>query len=265
MFTDKEAKEFIKYVETAQLVDINFPDFELPNWLPDNLKNEIIIYTNSIKKFKDNPVRHMCDFYFFMTAYFIRVLPIFINPYMKEMWLKLNKISPEKTEQFIMRMLIMENDFQGALSLYFKHIGEKNCFNKILTKTEEIKDLLEEYQYHFYGHMITNEFFELEKIIKSFQKKSIKKLKVFEEDTKDISYLFSSWRPITREYQSEKALPIFFARKIALYFREEYNKPYNAYVAEIVSLIFDKTYSENEIIKMTKPIKKFLKSENSVS
>ena len=58
-------------------------------------------------------------------------------------------------------------------------------------------------------------------------------------------------------------LPVFFVKKISLFFKQEFHKPFNRYVAEIISLLFDKHYSENDIIKITKTINKFVKGENS--
>lgn len=263
MFTSKESKIFMGSFDDIELEEINFPDYKLPSWFPEYLQNKVQEQEKFIKSLNKEKLRKFIDVYAMMVEYFKLVLPIFIDAQTKDMWLKLNKISSVKTEKFINYIFLIANDFDGAISLYQKHLSEKECFIKILQKIDELEELLEEYECHFFGHMLSEEFEPLKEKLQQFKEQSIPLLEDFQNETNSISYINSDWRPITREYKSENALPIFFARKLSLYFKKEFNKPYNRYVAEIISLLFDKHYSENDIIKITKPINKFIKGENS--
>lgn len=285
MFTDKEAKKIIQllkndYSENSPMFyvlesikekfqqltgqNIDFLNIGFPSWLPNNVKKVFEDYIQLVKSYKENKVsRIFFDFYSYGTKYLITISPVITSQLMEELWLSLNKISPEKTERFARELLGIENDFGGGLRLYFKHKEEKNCFEKILKKTEELQDLMEEYECHFYGHMVTDDFFNLQKNIDTFKEASTKELENFEQETKDISYLFSDLYPITREFKKDKALPIFFARKISLFLQKEFEKPFNKDVADMVNLMFKTEYIDNDIIKMTKPMKKFIKGENS--
>ncbi len=285
MFTDKEAKNFIKLLESDSLENspmfcilesikekikqltgknIDFLNIDFPSWLPPNIKKVFEDYIQLVKSYKEDKVSKIIfDFYSHGTKYLMTISPIITSQLMEELWLSLNKISPEKTERFARELLGIENDFGGGLRLYFKHKEEKICFEKILKKTEELQDLMEEYECHFYGHMVTDDFFNLQKNIDAFRETSTKELDNFEQETKDISYLFSDLYPITREFKKEKALSIFFVRKISLYFQKEFGKPYNNYVAEMVNLMFQTSYIDNDIIKIAKPMKTFLKDEDS--
>lgn len=254
----KEVQEFLSKIEVEKL---DFPEYILPNWLPMSVKSAVEYYIDTIKITNNEQLRKTFDSYKLLLGYFKLVLPIFIDPCLKEMWLKLDKISSKKTEKFVQVIFLIQNNFESAIIMYYKHIAEKKCFEKILQKTEELQELFEEYR-NYYGHMYTTQLDILENAIDRFQKKSKPKLQNFEEHTKNISYLNSDYHPVTREFKSESALPVFFAKKISLFFKQEFNKPYNRYVAEIVSLLFDKHYSENDIIKITKPINKFAKGEN---
>lgn len=253
--------QFREFINSVQVEKIDFPQYTLPDWLPINVQCRVEQIVNSFEAVNNEQLRKIFDCYELLIGHFNFILPVFISPSMKEMWLKLDKISSEKTEKFVQEIFFIQNNFEGAVSMYYKHISERKCFEKILQKTEELQELLSEY-HGYYGHIYTKQFDILEKNIKKFQEKSIPKLQQFKECTKNISYLNSGYQPITREFQSDSALPVFFAKKISLYFKKEFGKPFNRYVAEIISLLFDKHYSENDIIKITKPINKFLKGEN---
>lgn len=263
MFTSKEVKLFMANFNDITLEEIHFPEYQLPLWFPKNLENKIKEQEKLIKSLNKEKLRKFIDVYAMMVEYFNFILPIFIDTEMKEMWLKLNKTSNYKTENFVNYIFLIANDFDGAISLYHKHLDEKECFINILQKINELEELLEEYECHFYGHMFSEEFEPLKEKLQQFKEKSLPLLEDFQNETNSISYINSDWRPISREYKSKNALPIFFARKLSLYFKKEFNKPCNRYVAGIISLLFDKHYSENDIIKITKPINKFIKSENS--
>ena len=260
---EKDIKtKFEEIINSIQLEKIDFPQYTLPDWLPDGIK-QIIEYIAGLCEVANNEqTRKIFDSYKLLVGYFTFVLPVFIDPSMKEMWLKLDKISDETTKKFAQAILLMQNEFEGAISMYYKHIAEKECFAKILKKCQELQELICEY-HGYYGHMYTTQLDILENAIDRFQKKSTQKLQKFEECTKDISYLNSDYHTITREFQSDSALPVFFVKKISLFFKQEFHKPFNRYVAEIISLLFDKHYSENDIIKITKTINKFVKGENS--
>ncbi|MCM1264648.1 MAG: hypothetical protein NC200_00485 [Candidatus Gastranaerophilales bacterium] len=232
MFTSKESKLLMEIFDNIELEEVIFPEYKFPSWFPENLQNKVLEQETFIKSLNKEKLRKFTDVYAMMVEYFNLVLPIFTDVQTKDMWIKLNKISSAKTENFINYIFFIANDFDGAISLYQKHLNEKECFIKILQKISELEELLEEYECHFYGHMLSEEFEPLKEKLQQFKEQSIPLLEDFQNETNNISYMNSNWRPITREYKSENALPIFFARKLSLYFKKEFNKPYNRYVAE---------------------------------
>ncbi len=301
MFTDKEAKEFIKLLKEepkepqsisecrsiTQLVkyfpkflknlikgesnykietfSIDLSDIVLPDWLPAIVQKKVKEYIEMVESHKNDKVSELlCDFYGTQVLQIKKLLPVFTtDSEIKRMWQSLDKISPEKTEKLVYVLFQMDSDFQIAINMYHKHKDEKKCFNKILSSINEAKDLMEEYQCHFYGHMITDEFIQLQKDIEKFNVVSLEELEIFEQQTKDISYLFTDLAPVTREYKAKTALQVFYTRKLLLFFENEFGKSYYDYIAEIISIIFDRTYETSDIIKITKPIKQFIKGENS--
>lgn len=253
MFTNKETKEFLEYIKTAKLNKVEFPELNFPRWLPLGVKQQVLGYAKMINRNSDNEnARLFFDSYAYQVEMFERILPLYMDDSMKEMWSNLNKISKEKTISFAGCFFMIENGFDGAVAMCLKHRNEKECFNRLLKQVTKLKDIMEEYSCHYYGHMITDEFNKLEELLPLFQEKSIKELEDFKKETKDISYLVSDICPVTREFQNETALQIFFIRKISSAFRDVFKKPFNKYVADIINLIFLTSYIDNDIIKITK-------------
>src|SRR5574344_1397780 len=183
MFTNKEANKFIEYIKTAMLKKVDFPELNFPSWLPDDIEKAILWHADMIKITENQKVaRLLFDFYDYQVKMLKRILPLYTDNSMKEMWLALNAISEEKTTSFAGSFFMLENGFDGAVSMYLKHKNERECFNRLLKQAEKLKDTMEEYSCHYYGHMITKEFNKLEKLLPVFKEKSIKELKEFEKE-----------------------------------------------------------------------------------
>ena len=196
------------------------------------------------------------DVYELLIYHFELVKIVFLDKSMMDMWVKLNGISEYKTEKFVNYLLHIKDDFFNNHRLLNKHKNEKNCFSKIIKISYKLSELLEEYECHYYGHLLTDQFYKLQNILSNFQQASGKQLKDFTEETKNIDYLKSYDNPINRELKNNKALELFFVRKIFLYFKHNFQKPFHKLNSNIVNLIFNSNYIDNDIIKLTQKLSK---------
>lgn len=96
--------------------------------------------------------------------------------------------------------------------------------------------------------------------LQKFWENSQQALSEFKDETDDISYLFSDHAPITREFRAKEALPVFFSRKMSLFFMQEFGKPKHRVVADFINVMFDVQYSENEVTKLARKLKPLLET-----
>jgi hypothetical protein len=266
MFTLKQSAEFKEYMKTARVEDLNTPDMpelDLPSWLPKEVQAVLTEHVEIISQKKWAKERLYVDMWPHFVRYVTRVLPAFRADTIRKVWQELYEESAPLTQRFARHLLQIENDFDGAVSMYQKHRNEKEYCAAMIQKAKELHDLMEEYQCHYYGHMLQKNHHRIMKNLKKFWKDSQQALSEFQDETGDISYLFSDHAPITREFRAKEALPVFFSRKMSLFFTQEFGKPKHKIVADFINVMFDVQYSENEVTKLARRLKPLWKPDNS--
>ena len=258
MLTSKELEEFKKHSDATRVEDLytpDMPELQFPAWLPKDVGQALQEYVDSVSSQKFHEMRLFVDMWPAFVRYAQTVLPAFTEPSMREIWEELYDLSPSKTVRFASDLIMMENEFEGVITLFYKQKNEKECCERMIKKARELHDIMEEYHCHYYGQMLQDNHHTIMETLKTFCEDTQSELDEFKARTVDASYLHSEIFPITREYKSEKAAPIFFARKISLFFQEEFGKPKHRAVAEIINVMFGVDYDDNEIIKITKKVR----------
>lgn len=267
MLTDEECKNISEYMDTAKMEDIYTPEppmIEIPYWLPNDIQAFIVNYLNIISNHRYNRIRLIIDIYTLQVDYFNKVKNVFIDSRMNDLWSKLYEISPGAAVGFARELLYIENCYDGGLGLNHKHENEIKSYNKVIKLTEQLYDALEEYQCHYYGHMLQDNHDTLMDTLLKFKNDSKQSLADFEavKNNRDPSVI-NHW-PFTRKRRDENSLAIFFARKIFLYFKKHFGKPMHNNIAEVIEVIFNISYDENQIVKHCGLVRN-LTSDNSTN
>lgn len=263
MFTKKQIDEFEERIKITRVQDLDMPDMprlDLPSWLPKDLQAVLIEHVDLLLQQKWSKARLYVDMWPHFVRYITTILPAFQENTLKENWQELYAESAPLTLEFAHYLLKIENDFDGAVSMYQKHRNEKECGAKMIQKAKELHDLMEEYHCHYYGHILQDNHHDLMDKLKKFGENSEQALNEFQVETGDVSYLFSARAPITREFRTQEAVPVFFARKMSLFFMQKFGKPKHRVVADFINVMFDVQYSENEVIKLARKLKPLLKT-----
>lgn len=266
MFTKKQMDELAEYMKTGRVENLNTPDLpqlDLPNWLPKEARDVLEEYVETVSKYKWNNARLYGDMWPHFIRYITTILPAFRDGTVKKNWQEIYEESPAVARRFAHHLLHIENDFDGAVRMYQKHKNEKECCTEMIQKAKALYDIMEEYHCHYYGHMLQENHHDIMEILKTLWENSQQALNEFQDETGDISYLFSDHFPITREFRAKEALPVFFCRKMSLFFLQEFGKPKHKAVADFINAIFDLPYSENEVTKLARKLKPLVKSDHS--
>ncbi len=254
MLTSKQSVEAIKRLETGSLSELDNRDFPTPlfaDWLPQAAKDVISQNVELMYPMKQNKTRLVWDMWPQLVNEFMQVHPWFVAPAMKPVWDKIVKKHPNKVSELTRYLLRIPNDFVGATRLIYKHHDEVKSCERMIAKAKKLADAMEEYQCHYFGHMLFERHNELFDELGAMIASCSEKLKEFQKDRTPQSYS-SPDNPITRELRTESTMPVFFARKLSIFFREHFKKPMNDTVADMVNLIFSTTYTENNIVKFVK-------------
>jgi hypothetical protein len=271
MFTDNQLKELDDIYSSLSLDDLDTPDLpkiKFPDWLPSIVQSKVKERLQSVEEKKNDPNRlyiavYFFDLYPYLARNFQTLQPLFTDVRMRPIWEKLTKISEEKTEQFIIRLFKFKNDYDGGMHLVEKHRDEIRSCQRMLDATQKLLDAMEEYHYHYYGHMLQDNFHDIMATLEVFKKDTAISLEEFKQTPQDASKLFSNHWPMTRKSNMENALAIFFIKKIFLFFQKEFQTPMYNFIAEIISIIFQLDLEENQIIKHCMTVIPLL-SEDSV-
>ncbi|KTD54916.1 hypothetical protein Lsai_2508 [Legionella sainthelensi] len=261
MFTQKQTKLFEEYLDSTTVNDLFTPDLpiiEFPSWLHPEIIGTLEHKLNKLEEQKNSPARLYFDFYSMLVFNFKRLIPLFTNSRMQPIWADLCNHSIEITIEFIRSLFCYENHYDGGIRLLEKQNDEIQSCKRMIKQTEKLHDAMEEYQCHYYGHMIQDNHNELMELLVKFKDKTVKSLGEFKESPLDGTKLFSEHWPMTRKCTGENALAIFFSRKIYYFFQTKFNKPMYNYIAEIVGVIFNCSFSDNQIIKLCKVMKPFI-------
>lgn len=252
MFTRKQSEAFEEYMQSATLEDLDTPEspsIHLPHWLPieiqTNIKEELIF----IEEQKNSPARLYVDMYPAFVKYFNRLKPAYTSENLKDFWLSLYKESPEKTINFSSYLSRVENEYDGAIRLLYKHRAEIVTCERMLKEALKLYETMEEYACHYFGHMLQKNHSKLMEELAKFQKKTKKDLREFKKHCKGESYLFDDGWLLSRQHKSKNSLAIYFTRKIYLYFQKHFGKPMYNEISLILNATFKTNYTANEVLK----------------
>jgi hypothetical protein len=237
--------------------ELELPIVNLPQWLPLEIKTAVGEHLAFIIEQKDAPIRKYFDLYSYLIRCFNRTQIIFTDNKMKELWGFLYKKSPSITVDFAKLFFFnLENDYDGATTMLDKHQAEIKSSEKIIKLAEKLYAEMESHRFWFYGHTVQDNHDDLAEELKNLRTNMLHDLNLFKEHIKSESYMFGSHWPITRKNKSDKALAIFFIRKIYAYFLEQFDKPMYNHIATIINIIFSTDYNENDVTKFSDILKK---------
>lgn len=243
--------------------NIELPNINLINNFPKNLKDSLNSRIYFIESSQDIVHRFPHDVFKRMVFYLKLSLPALEKESLLIHWKKLNNLSNAGSENFIKQLTWdISHDYDWILSLINKHNNEIDHGKYIKKHCEELINLMENYQTLYFGHFITDKFTKLRNHLIKFIPDIELSIKEFETERIE-SYKSSLW-PITREYNSQDAKPLFFARKIYFFFKKNFEKPMHNINADFVNAIFKTNYTENDIIKMVKNFKKYEKEDEEL-
>ncbi|HEU5280992.1 MAG TPA: hypothetical protein VFU82_03315 [Gammaproteobacteria bacterium] len=246
---------------TIKQVDPNkppFPEINLPKWISPGIRSAVDKHLEFMRTQKNAPIkmREMFDLYAYLVHIFNKVKTVFTDQRMKPIWCKLESISKEETAAFASNLLHrIENDYDGALTLIQKHRDEALASEKVIATAKLLIKEMESYQSWFYSHMLQENHNELTAILYKFIDGTTADLDQFKEHTAEDSYMFCDLWPINRQNKDKNSLPIFYMRKIYIFFMESFGTPMYSNVAEIVNVIFGTEYTENHAVKYCKIVR----------
>lgn len=249
----KSKEEILKILK---IENVELPKINLIKNFPKNLEESLNSRISFIESFKDIRDRFPHDILKISVSYLKLSLPAFQNESLINHWIKLNNLSNKGSEEFIGQITWhISHDYDWMLGLSNEHANELHHGKYIKKHCEELINLMENYQNLYFGHFITEKFINLQETLDRFIPDLESSIKEFETDRIE-SYKSSLW-PITREYKSQDAKSLFFARRIYFFFKKIFNKPLHNINADFVNAIFETSYTENDIIKTVKSFKKY--------
>lgn len=232
-----------------------FPVVQISKRLPEEIRVAIEKHLDFLHQQKNAPCLPLIDLYALIVSYFERIKPIFSDETLIPIWNNLYKKSPEATLTLVHKLLKIENDYEHAMKLQYKHREEIKHGKKMLREAKKISQTMTEHITNFYGHMLPDNSEKMLETLSEFIRDSRIRHANFKEHIKSDEYLFSDYWPISRKHKTEKALMIFFIRKIYHHFYTTFGSPMCRYIAEIIRAIFGAYYSDNEIIKFCNAMK----------
>jgi hypothetical protein len=232
-------------------------DIIVPFWLPLPIKSKFEEYVNLTKQPGNGPSRILHEHFRLNVRSTKLVFPAFLDPSTEEIWHKLVGLSEEVSLEFVDELLRMENDFEGIIELFHKTQAEITQGKKIVGDMEILLEDIEDY-YGFYSHFIEEAWKPTLKDLRTLKVNLMASIDKFEQDHNSITKYACDFAPFSRQFKGDTAKPIFFARKINLFFVERYQKPMHEEVAIFINTIFKTAYTGNQIIKMVVPTKKYL-------
>jgi hypothetical protein len=142
MYTDSQCKEILKYLDTARIEDLHTPDMpelNLPAWLPSEVNKVITHYVEMASGVKSQKMRLLIDIWPSYVKYVTRILPAFTDLFLEPIWVALHTESKEKTVDLARVLIHMENDFEGAVSMFMKHTARCevwfSCFTAVALRS----------------------------------------------------------------------------------------------------------------------------------
>lgn len=220
MLTSKESKTFFDFIDKVSLEELSppSPPAKLPEDYPfPSIAKHFNNYIDMIITHQNQKLTIVVGIYDQMVCIAERVSRLLLEPGVNEIWRSLYVINHAAMERFIFTLFSIERDYYHALGLIQKQQNEKMCYEKVIEQAQKLRDIMEEYECHYYGHMLQDNHFDLMDTLNDFIKKSETSLADFEPNTPQS--IFCKLWPLSRKTQNEDALRVFFIRKIYLSFK----------------------------------------------
>ena len=213
-----------------------FGDIIVPSWLPLPIKTKFEEYIHLAKEPGNSPSRILYEHFRLNVRSTKLVFPALLDPSTQDSWNKLVGLSEEASLEFVDELLRMENDFEGIIELFHKTQAEITQGKKIVGSIETLLEDIEEY-HGFYSHFIEEAWKPTLKDLRTLKVNLIASIDKFEQEHNSITKYACDFAPFSRQFKSETAKPIFFARKMNLFFVAQYQKPMHEEVAIFVNAI----------------------------
>lgn len=243
-----------KLEETVKNLENSIPNIKLAyaEWLPESVKKAIKDHLFFISGNGDIRIFNAMSGIFNKK---IKELPkfekIFNNKENNELiWLKLDKISPEKTHKFVSRLFFFSDNF-ARIDDGSKVQKEVKSFENIINNMDTLTNLLNENKINFFALSCRDETDKILENIQQFKKKS---LPFFDEKLHHLKEM--NKLNYSRETKHENAEAIYFAREISDYFRNNFEQPLNEITVIITNLLFNTDYEETNISIFYNAVKK---------
>lgn len=174
-----------------------------------------------------------------------------INTFMRE-----HSILTKKPEIFLTKALEVYNVFRSHMTLVapdgadcFEHLDKNNPKDRIYLD----KDGNPPYKMNWDILITDDEYFEFmdifEKILEKLQNR------VTLKNSRKELLVKILYDPASRKKAIDGAQEIYFAKQLYVKFMQEFNRPLYKAISLIIDALFGSPYTENDIIKFTKPIR----------
>ncbi|MGX8784332.1 hypothetical protein ACV3VT_02410 [Legionella pneumophila] len=235
-----------------------FLTFKVSSLLPDQIKIKVQERIEYIKNLQGKETLLKFDAIDFEIQFFKRLVPLFTSKNIIEVWQDLLRRSCEQTTNFLALLFELEKIYEELAQFKINRMSELKQINKLITKSEDLFSTIQACTNYSDPNLHT----VLHLLIKVIDNAHYRHRKVSVELTND-TYFKNVEAPLTRQLKAPNHLPIFFIRKIYVEFLSNYGGPMYGHIHQIVSTIFDASFSENEVIKHCNRINQIL-SENSI-
>ena len=261
MFTKEEVLDYIGPIKTKTLDELHTPEvptIKFPNWLHPEIQHCLQEHLNILNKEKSNLFRVYNDHYPHAIRYLNRIIPAFTASEMKDFWQRLCEHSIPKTIEFTTNLLTFENNFEAAVNRKdnrFKrelHL-EKNVFQAC----GDLLYAINEAQLHGVDLCSVEDFDLICHYLPLVKDRLIVHHRLSQKEIRTLPFDAETY-PITRKYKEENSLAISFIRSIYEFFVSNFSKPMYQEISLFSQVIFKTTYTENEIIKLTRVVNESL-------
>lgn len=268
------------------------PKIDYPKWLPADVRSVLEQYIKinsqeSTHSFTSNDYLHI-DFFKNLCATdpeaadeFFRSQPYsktwnrflenaeimkhaFTDPCVQHVWESLYKVSPEKTVLFAKELLKFKTSFETKVENAWIDKDERERFTKITQKVNQLLVMLKEYEEYSYGHLTDDEHLPLVDALDRFLLNTHRPQYEFKLHIEESADLKKSYSALGRQYKNkQKAMPIFFTRRICEFFIAEFGNGRFADISNLICIMFDAQYDESRIRKIIKDTNDLIEHNNS--
>ncbi len=248
--------------ETPATIREIYPEFPLPPWIPEAVVDFVHKHAESVETLKGHDLPEFAS-YDANVRYLKRALVVLKDETTRDMWELLNDKSPDVAVELVWLLTAIEYNAGLHMKIHKRNKEAQKAHLKIIENAEKLYNLLQGFNNSFPGDLSFGDTRSLEIVLQDFVITEKAKNGEYKKVIGNVNYLSSRLILLSRELNSEKAMPLRFLKMISLFFRLEFGKPYHKYTTQIVSLVFDVHYDENTATKITENIINYLKPEDS--